>query len=62
MTRRAISRRRAHREGSRYALAGRASTPSIASPSSSAPFRVHEEIDETLVRWWRATRMGRRHR
>jgi hypothetical protein len=60
MTRRAISSHRAHRAGSHYALAGRASARAIASHSSSAPFRVHEEIDETLARWWRATRMGRR--
>jgi len=62
MTRGAISRRHLHRANLRKAHRpdGRGAVSSLVPHSASAAFNLHEEIDETLARWWRATRMGRR--
>ena len=62
MTRRLISNGRTHRVSSsgRHASSGGGAVPSLALHSPSPTCNLHEEIDETLARWWRATRMGRR--
>jgi hypothetical protein len=56
MPRRAITRR-THRASASNRGTG---VPSTASYSPSIAPRLHEEIDQTLGRWWRATRIVRR--